>query len=57
MSVVKAETVPPIVAVYYSDWGLYPRVIGPQVVLAIWSDGRMIGSKNAIEEGPPYRSG
>src|SRR5438552_222597 len=47
----------PVTAVYYEDWGLHPRVIGPQVIVAVYSDGRIIWSSDHLKGGPPYRTG
>src|SRR5690242_6379759 len=51
------QAMPPLVAVYFSDWGWVSRVHGPQVLLAIWRDGRIVWSLDPIKGGPPYRTG
>jgi hypothetical protein len=57
MPAVVREPTHPLVAVYYNDWRLIPRVIGPQVIVAIWRDGRVVWSLAPIKGGRPYRTG
>jgi hypothetical protein len=51
------EQAAPLLAVYTLDHGLRPRRTGPQVLVAVWSDGRVVWSKDDREGGPPYREG
>jgi hypothetical protein len=45
-----------VFAVYTEDWGL--RSSGePQLVLAIWGDGRALWSEDRLRGGAPYRAG
>jgi len=57
MPAVVDEHVLPLVAIYYEDWGRGSRVFGPQIILAIWRNGRVVWSRDALKGGPPYRTG
>jgi hypothetical protein len=58
MPVVSGEATCPLVAVYYEeDWGLRFRRLGPQVIVAVWEDGRIIWSGDQWKGGAPYRVG
>jgi len=47
----------PVTAIFYEDWGRVPRAIGPQVIVAVYSDGLIIWSGDSLRGGPPYRAG
>ena len=46
-----------VAAVYTEDDGLFPRTVGPQVITAVWTDGRVAWSGDPLHGGPPYRAG
>ena len=48
---------PPAIAVWYEDWGLIPKVEGPQFIAAVWKNGNTLWSTNTVREGVPYYYG
>jgi hypothetical protein len=49
------ETNAPAVAVYVVRWSLnHPE---PQLISALWADGRIVWSQSRLKGGPPYRKG
>lgn len=44
----------PVAAVYVAGHGPRPGVVGPQVIMALWKNGRAIWSADRMEGGPPY---
>lgn len=45
-----------VFAVYTEDWGLTSSS-SPQLIMALWDDGRMIWSIDQVHGGAPYREG
>jgi len=58
MPAVSGEATCPVVALYYEeDWGLRFRRLGPQAIVAIWADGRVISSQDRWKGGATYQVG
>jgi uncharacterized protein YjbI with pentapeptide repeats len=58
MPAVSGEAICPLVVLYYEeDWGLWFRRLGPQVIVAVWADGRIISSRDQWKGGAPYQVG
>jgi hypothetical protein len=59
MPAVVDEDVPPLIAIYYSNWGLGTRTRTPRlrVILAVWRDGRVVWSHDSLRGGRPYWAG
>ena len=57
-SAVAANADQPALSIYTSDWGLGSTNIGPQIIAALWTDGRIVwSSKSLIEGGRPLKQG
>jgi hypothetical protein len=52
--VAEAET---IVAVYDLDWGRASPPRGPNLIAAVWGDGKVVWSKDRVRGGAPYLAG
>ncbi len=44
----------PAVIVWYENWGLGAKTIEPQILVAIWTNGRVMWSTNTVYGGAPY---
>ena len=52
-----AEGGPPVIAIYTEGLRRSSTNTGPQVIAALWADGRIVWSASATNGGPPYRQG
>jgi len=46
-----------VLAVWYSDWGLFSPNPGPHLIFAAWPDGHVVWSNDRVKGGPPYHEG
>jgi hypothetical protein len=46
-----------VLAIYPENWGLFDGERVPVIILAIWSDGKIVWSSDRLNGGPPYLSG
>jgi hypothetical protein len=54
----RAEDVaPPVIAIYTESFRRVTTNAGPQIIAALWADGRIVWSATATYGGPPYREG
>jgi hypothetical protein len=57
MPAVRGESAVPIAAVFTQNWGIRSIDFAPQILVAVYRDGRILWSRDTLTGGPPYATG